>query len=586
MKHIEKSLKGRSYTTVFNILSHLIGICLIAFLMIGQAQAGDILSLFKEGTNHASDENREYLIDRNGTVLGQIDVGDSLRGIVGINTLNSTGANVGGGTENNEWTAVYQIKVVSKEEIDSGVWQFTFVPDEDFEADLSGGIGVSNGFVPGPGAIVVMFEDSSNNFALDFDNSSPATPAGPDDGTSAQTVPPSSADVSGGPYATEEAFVALAVDGTHFWTLGFAGVPGEGFVVKNFLPVGDNILPAFSIVTGTTALVFNGGLTRLFNGNTGIGDTVSIAPVTPSIFGGSVQFAVSGSIRGVHDLNTPFEASSNLDLSFTVQEEEVPGQCRMTGGNATVSPAIGTDGIETWTYNFKKLDTGFWITTGGQIGAPSVEPPRGHWAHTQHGGDEGNFTFHSGTSSAPDGTEISTIECADPGWCVQARCAPYKQIFWTGVGNFAKQGFDADALANCVVADMPRKGGTLHFYRAMAGDFGENDRPTREESLDDENPETCDWFSRLPGEVPPGPFDASLAVFLDSKPDTQFGGKGGQICDKCPDYYQIEIHCTSDPASAVIYTFSGFLEGGNYQIHPATGEQCPVVPELVPELCK
>ena len=254
---------------------------------------------------------------------------------------------------------------------------------------------------------------------------------------------------------------------------------------------------------------------------------------------------------------------------------QIAGECRMTGGNATVSPAIGIDNIETWTYDFNSLDEDFWITTGGQIGAPSGGDPRGHWTHVQHGGAEGNFVFHSGTSSAPDGTEISTIECADPGWCVQARCAPFKQIFWTGVGNFAKQGFDGVFSGCNVVADIPRKGGTLHFYRAMVGDFGENNRPTREV------PGACNWL--LPN-GPPGPFDPSLAVFLDSVIDPQFGDKGGQICDTCPDYYQIEIHCDQEPASAVIYTFHGFLESGNYQIHPETGTKCPVVIELVPEL--
>ena len=581
MTSSEKSLESRSRTTGFGSVL-VLSVCLISALMIGQAQAGDILSLFQEGTNQASDENREYLIDRVATVPGQIDVGDSWRGIVGINTLNSPNANVGGMTPNNEWTGVYQVKVASKEEIGgagSGIFYFTFEPDPEFEADLSGGIGAPSGFAPGQGAIIVMFEDPANNFALDFDDPSPATPpAGPDDGTLGQTVPPSSADVSVGPYATEEAFVATAVDGDHFWTLGFAGTPGEGFVAINVVPVGDNILPSFSISSGSTALMFNAGLTRLFNANPGTGDTVFIAPVTPSPFGGTVQFAVSGSLRGVFDLDTPFEVSSNLNISFTVEEEKVPGQCRMTGGNATVSPAIGIDGLETWTYDWEGFDTGFWITTGGQIGAPSGGEPRGHWTHVQHGGAEGIFTFHSGTSSAPDGTEISTIECADPGWCVQARCAPFKQIFWTGVGNFAKQGFDAAALGDCVVADIPRKGGTLHFYRAMVGDFGENKRPTREV------PGACNWFSKLPGGGPPGPFDASDAVFLDSVPDPQFGDKDGQICDTCPDYYQIEIHCTTDPASPVIYEFAGFLESGNYQIHPETGKQCPASLELSPEL--
>ena len=292
---------------------------------------------------------------------------------------------------------------------------------------------------------------------------------------------------------------------------------------------------------------------------------------------------LAGEFAGVSPSNTPpgdiFVGSNGQFRLFVEEKEEEPGQCRMTGGNATVSPAIGTDGEPTWTYNFKKLDTDFWITTGGQIGAPSVEPPRGHWTHVQHGGDKGSFTFHS--------SEISKIECNDPGWCVQARCAPSKQIFWTGIGNFHWKDFAADLP--CAVAD--KKKPTLHFYRAMVGDFGENKRPTREDALVDENPETCDWFARLqaagwPG--PPGPYVASIAVFLDSKPDDPkplgFGDKGGQICDACPDYYQIEIHCTTDPNSEIIYTFEGFIDSGNYQIHPETGKQCPPTPELVPEL--
>lgn len=267
-----------------------------------------------------------------------------------------------------------------------------------------------------------------------------------------------------------------------------------------------------------------------------------------------------------------FDAPNGSFLTFYFgNRENCVGSCRMTGGNATVSPAIGEDGLDTWSYDFKSLGTGAWITTGGQIGAPSGGIPRGHWTHTQHEGAEGSFTFHSGTSSAPDGTEISTIECNDPGWCVQARCAPFKQLFWTGVGNFAHQHYDGQFTE--VTPGGPKKGGTLHYYRAMVGDFGENNRPTRE------IPGNCEW-----GPLP-GPWEASSANFLgNSGLDPKFGDKGGQICDTCPDYYQIEIYATTDPSSDVIYTFFGFLESGNYQIHPATGEQCPASRDLVPEL--
>ena len=42
---------------------------------------------------------------------------------------------------------------------------------------------------------------------------------------------------------------------------------------------------------------------------------------------------------------------------------------------------------------------------------------------------------------------------------------------------------------------------------------------------------------------------------------------GDAKCD-CPDFYQIRIHETADPASDVMYTVKGYINGGNLQIHP------------------
>jgi hypothetical protein len=297
---------------------------------------------------------------------------------------------------------------------------------------------------------------------------------------------------------------------------------------------------------------------------------------------GVTTVAAIGPLNGESGPDFEFQQDGNSSLDLL--EIVTPGACRMTGGNATVYPVEGSDGNPTWSYQYEGPNEGERVTTGGQIGAPSGGEPRGHWEHTLHGGQDGTFSFHAGTSSAPDGTEISSIECADPGWCVQARCAPFKQLFWTGIGNFANQHFDYD-FEGCNVVKGNK--GTQHFVKVMIGDFGENDRPTREDALVDGNPDSCNWSQKLvdagytDGR---GPWNAADAVFLDSTPDGKFGGKGGQICDKCPDYYQIEIHCTTDPGSDVIYSFAGYLGGGNYQIHPETGEQCPVTVELVPEL--
>jgi len=343
-------------------------VALVMGLGTGSAQAASVTSLLNSGqTNQASDENREYLIDRTlgavglpgnpagvAAAVGQLDVGDSLRGSINFNTLNSGSANLGGITGNNEWTAVFQAIVISKTAIPGAgpggatLYNYVFAPDPAFAADLGGGQ-VVTGFAPGAGALIAVFEGGTvaggNNYAADFNDGPPAAapPADPtpatlvspiDDGTASPRTltPPSSADVSVGPYLTEEAFIATAYDGlaaAHYWTLGFTGpavdpdgagplpaivTPGAGegwFSSSN----SDNLLAAFGLTSGTNLGTFDAGLSRLFF-NAGIGDPVAVLPVTPSLFGGTVEFAASGQIRGVQDLDTAFEASSNTQVSF------------------------------------------------------------------------------------------------------------------------------------------------------------------------------------------------------------------------------------------------------------------------------
>jgi len=42
----------------------------------------------------------------------------------------------------------------------------------------------------------------------------------------------------------------------------------------------------------------------------------------------------------------------------------------------------------------------------------------------------------------------------------------------------------------------------------------------------------------------------------------------------CPDWYEIEIHCTADPASPVAYKVAHFIREGNFQLHPPVGTSC------------
>lgn len=274
------------------------------------AQAASVGSFIQDGPNSFSDEDREYLIDNVVTAVGQVDVGDALRGAVNINTFNSAGANLGGVTENNELSGVFQVLVVDK--LGTGTAFFTYAPDPTFEA------------IWGTGAIAVLFDDPSNDFAADFDDLPPSVPpAGPDDGTPGQTLPPSSADVSVGPYLSEEAFISTATNGRMFLTLGFTGgdadlngitdpsiAAGEGGTGLGF----DNVLVAFGLSSGVGGGFANFGLSVLAYGPAWPA-LATINPVTKGAFG-DTQVALTQNIKGVNDLDTPFELSTDTTGAF------------------------------------------------------------------------------------------------------------------------------------------------------------------------------------------------------------------------------------------------------------------------------
>jgi hypothetical protein len=205
--------------------------------------------------------------------------------------------------------------------------------------------------------------------------------------------------------------------------------------------------------------------------------------------------------------------------------------CRVTGG--------GNDMESPWPWDqtfaegkHRNLDGNGLdrYTFGGQAGAPTANQPQpyGEWTHRQHNGPSGKFTFHAGTASAPDGTEIDLIFCRDFNNCLPARPAPAKQIDFEGVGSFKNihgPGPVKDAGA--------KPGKTLHWFEVHIEDLGE---PGNKE---------------------------------DAGADCPAEGSAGSIADcGCADFYEISIHKTSNPASDIIYWVRGYLKGGNLQIHP------------------
>jgi len=298
-----------------------------------------------------------------------------------------------------------------------------------------------------------------------------------------------------------------------------------------------------------------------------------------------------------------------------------PGSCRMTGG-----------------HNFDVVDAQFnengkVYTTGGQIGAPNESgccelPPKGKcvagkctgglngglacrnndqcpndpgrnshcpwgdWQHNHHSGSDdsgsvtaGSFAFHSGTAAAPNAAFIKSVLCADPGWCVQARPAPFKQIFWEGTGVFrnAKNAkgnkIPLPIFGACASQPVPysKPNGTIHYYKAHVGDFGEPagiHQKSADGCLYDEtctNPEpnqSVEIGSCAVGDV------CEVDAIDDPVKTALHPLCLAQQCSECPDLYEIEIHCTADPTSPVAYRVSHFIREGNFQLHPPVGDSC------------
>jgi len=238
---------------------------------------------------------------------------------------------------------------------------------------------------------------------------------------------------------------------------------------------------------------------------------------------------------GDSNLNGDLPASlAWLTAALTIDSEELtPMGCRVTGGQVDKSGNCVhcPDGVSGWNK----------FTCGGQAGANTALPPQpsGNWTHSNKHGPAGQFTFHAGTPSAPPGTEIDWIECNDPGWCVQARPAPAKQIDFGGVGTFKNMKPSVpDEIADHVVLHE-----SLHYFEVNIDDGGEPGKSGKQDPPAEDCP--VDGFGR-------------------------WGSEEFVECD-CPDFYRITIYAGPTPASSIIYEASGYIGGGNFQIHPLTG---------------
>ena len=125
--------------------------------LLGEPMPGDFVVHRRDQVKVLfSDNSAERFIDRNNN--GTLDVGDSLRGIFGIDTIESPQIAIGGNSPFNELTGIFQTVVTAKTFVGviGGIprYDYTFGADPAFAAE----------FGAGAGAVGLFFEDSANDF--------------------------------------------------------------------------------------------------------------------------------------------------------------------------------------------------------------------------------------------------------------------------------------------------------------------------------------------------------------------------------------------------------------------------------------
>ncbi len=309
-----------------------------------------------------------------------------------------------------------------------------------------------------------------------------------------------------------------------------------------------------------------------------------------------------GAINGVIGPHMLLQIDPNNAFTFIPPEQA----CRVTGGGndtaGLTEGLLGWDGtvaeaaaagslveVPVGRSGKTKLQeaSGYEWTMGGQAGANTARQPqpKGEWEHNNHVGPEGlQFAFHGGTSSGGPGTEIDEIICTDDGWCKQARPAPSKQIDFVGIGEFSNFEIDDTSYAGDGVYTFPGIGdvvvgsggckpgngpkscnqnpgpetGTYHWFQVHIEDLGEPGNKADDGAVCPEEGSGNNPFAEPP--------------VVDNIAD----------CG-CADFYRITIYQGFDPMlvdgevtgsinkSDKIYEVWGYLDGGNFQIHPLTG---------------
>jgi hypothetical protein len=269
------------------IISLLVGGLL---LMGSNALAISIVSLLDTNTpTLLSDNSAEYLINAGGATDTTLDVGDRLRGMFTIGSIEvgSDTTAIGAGTAYSELTGIFDIQVAEKIELpEIGVpynrFLYRFEAFAGFATELEDLLGYAPGTLAG--TMIAAFEDSAQNYSR----------------------------LETGALTTEEDLIDTAKDGTYLWSFGFLGLDGEGWTGAS---ISDDI-GAFTAPGASNGGLFNYGLNVIDN------DSLVVFGDVATIFGGTADLSGSGSLISPAGFVTPFDTFDNIDI--TINPNVVP----------------------------------------------------------------------------------------------------------------------------------------------------------------------------------------------------------------------------------------------------------------------